>query len=460
MSSERGGFSRIGFIMAAAGSAVGLGNIWKYPFEVSNGGGAAFVITYLLICFIFCFPIMVAEIAIGRKTGLNPVGAFKKLGFPKWSIIGYMGILTGVLILSFYNVVAGWAFGYFLEMVGGKFDVNFGTFVSDISLNGIFSLLFMFFTAIIVSKGIKDGVEKASNIMMPALFVILIILIIYSFTLPNGLEGVKYYLVPDFDKLTLKTIYSAMNQAFFSLSLGMGALITYGSYMKKEDNIIKSAVLVTIMDSMIAFLAGLMIFAFVFYQGADPNNGGPGLVFVTLPVVFNHMNEIMPFLGNIIGGLFFLLLSFAALTSTISLLEVPVTYIVDEHKIERKKAVWGMATLIFIIGIPSMFANGYSEFFSNFIKYFGAERSTDFMTFINHITDVFLPLGGLLISTFCAYIWKKENFFEEIKQGYPGFTGSLAANVVNFGVSFLGPFVLSILFVLTLLNRFFGVIIF
>lgn len=457
MTIERGGFnSRIGFILAAAGSAVGLGNIWKFPFEVGNGGGAAFLLMYLAFCFLLCFPVMVAEISIGRKSKRNAVGAFKALGFPKWSIIGYMGILSGVLILSFYNVVAGWAFGYFLEMMAGNFAVGsqFGSFIADWKTVGIYGILFMTATAFIVSKGISGGIERASKLLMPALFVLIIGLLLYAITLPNAMDGIHYYLVPDFNEINGEVVYNALGQAFFSLSLGMGALITYGSYLDNKQNIVTSAAFITLTDVGVAFLAGFMIFPFVFYQGLEPN-GGPGLIFVTLPSVFESLG---PILGMIIGSVFFLLLSFAALTSTVSLLEVPVAYLVDEHKVGRKKAVWSMAGLIFIIGIPSMLSNDPTSMFSNLVTFFGSEKASSFMDVVEYVaSDTFLPLGGFLISIFAAYVWREDNIASEIEHGDMGFAHSVLNRYIGIALAYVCPIILGSITVTTILKKFFGV---
>ncbi|MEP1032295.1 sodium-dependent transporter [Ekhidna sp.] len=457
--SARGNFSsRLGFILAAAGSAVGLGNIWKFPFEVADGGGAAFVFIYLIFAFILCFPVMVTEVAIGRKTEKNPIGAFNSLGFKRWNIIGKFGILCGVLILSFYNVVAGWAFGYFLEMLMGNFGIGkvFGSFTSDILKVSAYAIVFMITTAYIVSKGVSGGIEKLAKILMPTLIIMILSLVVYSFTLPNAMEGVKYYLVPDLSKLTnVDTIGGALRQAFFSLSLGMGALITYGSYLSKKENIVTSSALITLFDVGIAFIAGLMMFPLVAYNlGGEMSNvqGGAGLIFVTLPGVFETLGGT---LGVIVGGFFFLLLSFAALTSTVSLLEVPVSYVVDEYKVKRSRAVVIMSLIIFVIGIPSLVGNGYSDFFTNAFQLPGG--SGDFMTLVGYITDVLLMIGGFLIVTFAAYIWKKENLAEEISQGYPGFNDSIIKKLLNFCISYLCPAVLAILSIVVILNNFFGI---
>ncbi len=455
--SHRGGFSsRLGFVAAAAGSAVGLGNVWKFPFEVGSGGGAAFVVMYLAFCFILCFPVMVCEITIGRKTQLNPVDAFAVLGFKNFSIIGKLGLLSGVLILSFYNVVAGWALGYFIEIITGNFDIgkHFSEFVKDIIKVGTYAAAFMIATAYVVAQGISKGIEKTSKILMPTLIIIILGLALYGLSLPNAMQGLEFYLLPDFSKITFEVVYKALGQAFFSLSLGMGALITYGSYLGKNENIITSAALITLADVGIAFIAGLMLFPLVFYQGVAPT-GGPGLIFVTLPAIFETLGAS---LGVIIGSFFFALLSFAALTSTVSLLEVPVAHIVDRYKVSRKTAAWGVAIFIFLAGIPSLLANGKSDLFTYFIIYFGTDKATDFMTFVGHVAnDTFLPLGGCMITVFCAYAWKKNNMHQEISKGFPAFKQSFIAKYLDITISYICPLLLGLLFVLTVLSRFFGI---
>ncbi len=459
----RGGFSsRLGFIAAAAGSAVGLGNIWGFPAEVGAGGGGAFVFMYLIFCFVLCFPVMVTEIAIGRKTEKNPVGAFNALGFKKWNFIGKLGIISGFLILSFYNVIAGWAFGYIFEMAMGNFGVaeNFSAFKLQVFKVGGYGLVFMITTAYVVSKGISGGIEKASKILMPTLILMMIGLVIYSFTLENSGAGLSFYLLPDLSEINGTVVYNALGQAFFSLSLGMGALITYGSYVRKDENIVTAAALITIADITVAVLAGLLIFPLLGFitQGnignGDMATAGPDLIFVTLPQVFEQIGTG----GALVGALFFLLLCFAALTSTVSLLEVPVSYVVDEFNIRRKRAVWMVAGLIFLIGIPSLVGNGYSEFFTNFITYIGADQPTSFLGFIGSIAnDTMLPLGGFLVVFFAAYVWKKHNLDDELAKGNPNYKGSFVQKYLNFAVSYVSPVILGIIFILTVLGTFFGI---
>ncbi len=455
--SNRSGFSgRLGFVAAAAGSAVGLGNIWKFPYETGENGGAAFLIIYLVCTFLIGFPVMVGEISMGRKTLADPYGAYNKLGGRKWAIVGLFGVICGVMILSFYNVVAGWAFSYFFKLSFGDlltstdFGGYFGNYVANISDNFFISFLFMVLTAFIVARGIKKGIEAAAKILMPVLILLLVGLIFYSMTLPNAMEGLKFYLVPDFNKVGFDTIYKAMGHAFFSLSLGMGALITYGSYISKKENIISSAAIVSIADVGVAFLAGLLIFPLVFSQGVEPS-AGPGLVFITLPGIFQTMAA-----GKLIGGAFFLLLSLAALTSTISLLEVPVSYVVDEYKWNRTKAVTILAAGIFLIGLPSMFSQGASELFTNFIHYDGVSK--DFLSLIEDVfLNVGLPLGGCLMSIFIAARWKTSNMAAEIEQGNAGYIGSFVQKFIDIVITYIAPVLLGSIFLLTVMQKFFGI---
>lgn len=455
----RGGFSsKFGFIAAAAGSAIGLGNIWQFPYVTGQNGGAAFLLLYVGWIVFIGLPIMIGEIAIGRRTRSNPYGAYKLLGGKSWALVGLFGILCGIMILSFYNVVSGWAFGYFIQVTFGNllqqpdYSGFFGNYVHNFGDNLVFSLCFMILTAFIVYQGVQKGIEGAAKLLMPALFVLLISLVIYGLTLPNAMEGVKFYLLPDFSLINGASVYSALGQAFFSLSLGMGALITYGSYVSKDDNIISSAGLVTVTDTSVSFLAGMMIFPLVFSTGQSPSEG-PGLVFVALPAVFESMG---PLLGRFIGGSFFLLLCFAALTSTISLLEVPVSYLVDEKKFVRGKAVMIMAALVFAVGVPSMLGFGAVDMFTNFAQYEEASKSV-----MDVVQDVFyvvgLPLGGLLMSIFIARRWKIENMSDEVSHGNPSYKGSFLEKFIAVMISYICPLVLGIMFILTMLQKFFGI---
>ncbi len=476
MSDNRGNFSgRIGFILAAAGSAVGLGNIWKFPYLAGQNGGAVFLVVYLICVFLLCYPVMVGEIAIGRAAKSDANGSYTKLGGKRWGYLGTFGILAGIFILSFYNVVAGWAFGYFLEISFGdllnepNFGSFFGNYVNDIvdfssfggfiTSNLVFSFMFMVITAVIVSQGIQGGIEAANKIMMPGLYIILIGLIAYSLTLPNASSGVRFYLVPDFSELRIQTVFDGLKQAFFSLSLGMGCLITYGSYLKKTDNISKSAAVISIADTSVAFLAGLMVFPLVHFLqyklGVDNvATAGPPLIFMVLPQIFSEMG---PVLGRIVGGSFFLLVCFAALTSTISLLEVPVAYAVDSKKLPRKTMVWVLAGLIFVLGIPSMVSQGLVPFLNKLPFYpFIGENKQDFLTFVADMCDISLVIGGCLMCIFISRRWKIENLHKEIEESDEGYSTSFLKKYLTVTISYVAPVLLSILSVLVILEKFFG----
>ncbi len=454
--STRGNFSgRIGFILAAAGSAVGLGNIWRFPYLAGQNGGAAFLLIYLICIFTLCFPVMIGEIAIGRKAQSDAYGSYQKLGGGKWGYLGLFGILAGIFILSFYNVVAGWAFGYFLEISFGNllsetdYGAYFGAYINNTWTILAFSLGFMVLTALIVSQGIQKGIEAANKIMMPSLYLILIGLIIYSLTLPNAIEGVKFYLLPNLSEINVQTLFDGLRQAFFSLSLGMGALITYGSYVTKNQNIVSSAAIITLADTSVAFLAGLMVFPMVAAINAYDVQG-PSLVFVVLAQVFHNMG---PIAGRIVGGSFFLLLCFAALTSTISLLEVPAAYLVDQKKMPRKQVVWGLALLIFVLGLPSLVSQGKVEFLSHLSFY----KDRDFLTFVSDMCDISLTVGGCLMCIFIRKRWKIANMNEELSIGNDTYMGSWLRKYIDFTISWVCPILLGVLSVLIIFDKFWGI---
>lgn len=472
--SSRGNFSgRIGFILAAAGSAVGLGNIWRFPYLAGANGGAIFLVVYLACILLLCYPVMVGEIAIGRAANSDAFGSYSKLGNRRWGYLGLFGILAGVFILSFYNVVAGWAFGYFLHISFGDllnhqdFGGFFGAYVNDIidvssvaglaNSNLIFSLIFMVLTALIVSQGIQKGIEAANKIMMPSLYLILIGIIVYSLSLPNAMSGVRFYLVPDFTELSVGTVVNGLKQAFFSLSLGMGALITYGSYLSKKENITSSAIVISIADTSVAFFAGLMVFPLVHFlafklniDASEIGTQGPPLIFVVLPQIFGEMG---PLLGRIIGGAFFLLVCFAALTSTISLLEVPVAYLVDQKKMNRKRVVWGMALLIFILGLPSMMSQGMVESLNKLTFY----RGQDFLTFIADMCDISLTVGGALMCIFISRQWGIDKMDAELVNGNDSYMQSRTRSYLHFTIRWVAPVLLGILSVVIIIEKFFGI---
>lgn len=407
MENERGRWgSNLGFILAAAGSAVGLGNIWKFPYLAGANGGAAFVIIYLIMIVVIGFVVMLGEMAIGRHTQLSAVGAYKKIS-KKWGFLGFIGVIIGFCILSFYSVIGGWVLNYLFKYFTGGISAQssgeyFGTFISSTSEPIIWHLIFMVLVAFIVLKGVSKGIEKASKIMMPVLFILLIIVAIRSVTLDGAMAGIEFFLEPDFSKVTMSTIIAAMGQAFFSLSLGLGVIITYGSYLDKNENLERNALIIPAIDTVVAMLSGFAILPAVFAFGFEPG-AGPSLMFITLPSVFDSM----PF-GQFFGIVFFILILFAALTSAISLLEVVVSYTIDILKIKRLKGTTIIAILIFLVGIPCSLANGpiMGDFMIMGYNFF------DFMSFLAE--SVLMPIGAFLMCIFIVHVWGSDNAVNEI----------------------------------------------
>jgi NSS family neurotransmitter:Na+ symporter len=434
--------SKIGFIFAAAGSAVGLGNIWRFPYVVGENGGAAFVFLYLLCVIFIGLPYMYGELALGRAARRNPVGTFKSLkpGSP-WIVVGGFGVLTGLGILSFYGVIAGWTFGYIFKTLfqaGGDYE----SFVARPMLQlGLFAF-FILLTVLVVHGGITKGIERCSKILMPLLILLILGLIIYANTLEGAGRGLTWYLKPDFSKITPKVVLNAMTQAFFSMSLGMGLMITYGSYISKKDNLITSGFFVGLFDTLIAILAGLMIFPALFAMQRDLGEGGPGLVFQVLPGMFDQMPG-----GILFGTLFFTLISIAALTSTISLLEVPVAYFIDERRVRRKVAVWLVGGLAFFLGIPSVLSQGAVPFLGN-ISLLPEDLigGTDFLAHMIFIFGVCaLALGAFLASIFIGWVWGVDKATAEIMSGCPGF--KKWAPVWRFFIRYICPLMILAIFI-------------
>jgi neurotransmitter:Na+ symporter, NSS family len=406
--------SRVGFILAAAGSAIGLGNIWKFPYIAGEHGGAAFIFIYLICIGIIGLPVLVAEVLIGRTGKKNPVGSFKKLSNSKiWSSVGAMGVVAGFLILSYYIVIAGWSVGYIVEAAKGTFyefnqSNTSSAYFESLTQNTVWSIgfmiLFLLLTMSFVYFGIQKGIERGSKIMMPVLLILLIISAIKGISLPGSEKGISFLLEPNWELVNAQSILVALGHAFFTLSLGMGAMMTYGSYLNKESNIFGSSLQIVLLDTLIALIAGLAIFTAVFATQQDPS-AGPGLIFHTLPVVFTKMPG-----GYIFSILFFLLLSIAALTSAISLLEVVVSYFVDEKGWTRHSAVIVFGGVTFVIGIPSALSfNILSDFHIFGLNFFDL---ADFLT-----SNLMLPLGGMLISIFVAWVWGFDKSLKELKLG-------------------------------------------
>lgn len=414
METNRGQWnSKIGFIMAAAGSAIGLGNIWRFPYVAGVNGGGAFVLVYIIFVFLIGLPYMFAELSLGRATQKNPVGAIKAI-LPRsfWKIAGYLGVFIGIGILSFYAVIAGWTVIYIYKMIIGE-PAGFNEVISNPAIVLPFFAFFIFLTGIVVHKGISEGIEKWSKILMPIFFLMLLGIIVFALTLDGASKGLEFYLHPDFSKITWRVVLAALGQAFFSLSLGMGTMITYGSYLNKDDNIVTSGMAVAISDTLIAVMAGLIIFPALFAMGEDPA-AGPLLVFVVLPKLFVAMPG-----GLIVGAIFFILLGVAALTSTISLLEVPVSYVIDEFKISRPKVVWIVSAIAFLLGVPSALSQGASGFFST-LRLFPKNLvgDPDFLSQMSFFFgDIGLAVGAVLLSLFIGWKWGVNNASEEIGHG-------------------------------------------
>lgn len=440
--SARGNWnSKLGFVLAAAGSAVGLGNIWAFPNQVAQNGGAAFLIVYLLCCFTVGYPVMVAELTIGRKTCKNPVGAFRSLGGGLFPLIGYWGIICGVMILAFYNVVAGWTLGHvFEEIAHFSGAAEMASLLGDLGnghKNALFSILFMGATLGIVVGGVSGGIERATKTMMPMLIGILIFMIGYVVFQQGAEEGLGVYLRPDFSKINASLVYSAMGQAFFSLSLGMGALITYGSYLDRRQNIPEAAAYVTLADLLIAFLAGLLIMPamFVAQDRGVPIMDAAGNLLSSTGLVFNVLPNMFHILGNpvgfFLGVMFFVLLSIAALTSTISLLEVPVSFLIDEHGLKRTHAATAVAGAVGLLSV-------------------GISYDTSWIgTLVNIFNNIGLPLGGLMICLFLGYYWKTAGALEEMRDGFAGVHDSIFARLWPAFMTVVCPILIAIVLVTT-----------
>ena len=409
MQQDRGQWgSTVGFVLAAAGSAIGLGNIWRFPYVTGNNGGAAFVIIYLACVLVICLPYLLAELVLGRHTQRNPVGAIAAIKrHTPWPLVGGLGVLTGVFILSYYAVIAGWAFGYIFKTVVAP-GMPHAEFAASPAIVVPLFAIFIVLTVLVVIGGVEHGIERWAKILMPILLLLMFVVIIRGCTLPGAGKGLEFYLMPDFSVVTGRVVLEALGQAFFSLSLGMGAIITYGSYLPKTANLWVSGTSVAIFDTGIALLAGFMIFPAVFAMGKDPAQGPP-LLFEVLPEIFTHM----PF-GGVVAVLFFVLLSIAALTSTVSLLEVVVSFFVDERRWTRSRAVWVVGGIAFVVGLPSLLSQGANATLSE-MSLLG---NTSFLFIMDFLWgNLSLAVGALLLSIFVGWVWGITRAGEEMNQG-------------------------------------------
>lgn len=437
--------SKIGAILVAAGSAVGLGNIWRFPYEAGNHGGAAFILVYLACVFIMGMPIMIAEFTVGRRAKASTGRAFGLLANDnKWNCIGGLGVLAALLILGYYSVVAGWTLEYILVSLSNGFSGKgpeefvalFQNFSQDPFRPVIWLLLFLLLTHYIVVKGVKDGIEKSSKIMMPVLFILIVVLAICSMTLPNAGKGLEFLLKPDFSKVNADVFLGAMGQAFFSMSLGMGCLSTYASYFGSDTRLGKTALSVGVIDTFVAILAGLIIFPAAFSVGIQPD-AGPSLIFITLPNVFQQAFGSIPFLAIIFSLLFYVLLALAALTSTISLHEVVTAYLNERFKMTRGRAAMFVTSFCVITGILSSLSLGAwdTKFFS-----LGFFDLLDFVT-----AKLMLPLGGLLVCLFVGWYLKRSVSYEELTNY--GLQKATYFPVYMFILRYFAPIAITLIFV-------------
>ena len=412
---ERSTFTgKIGFVLAAAGSAVGLGNLWRFPYLAAKYGGGMFLLVYIVLAITFGFVLMVTEIAIGRKTQLSPLKAFGSLS-KKWGWVGMLATIVPVLIFPYYCLIGGWVTKYAAVMISGKTaeaaqDSFFGEYISSMVDPIVWFLIFIVATALVIIFGVNKGIEKLSRILMPALFVLTIALSAYVVTRPGAIAGVKYYLLPNIQDLSAKTFLAALGQLFYSMSLAMGIMITYGSYFSKEEHIEKATRQIEVFDTLIAFLAGLMIIPAVFaFSGGDKEalGTGPSLMFVTLPKVFDSMNG-----GNIIGALFFILVLFAAITSSVSIMEAVVSGIMDRFKLSRLNSTIIVAVYGILIGVACSFGFGiWSD-----VTIFGFSI-LDFLDFVSN--SVMLPLVGMLTCIVVGFVIKPDAIISEVELNGP-----------------------------------------
>ncbi|WP_194776661.1 sodium-dependent transporter [Pararhodonellum marinum] len=432
--------SSLGFIMAAAGSAVGLGNIWRFPYITGENGGGAFVFVYMICVLLIGLPLLMNEIALGRKSGKNPVGAIKETGGNGfWQIAGVLCIVVCFCVLSYYSVIAGWTIGYiFTELI--NIPVDFEDFQQTPMYVIPLCFIFILMTIGVVLGGVSGGIEKAAKFLMPVLLIIVVFIAARSVTLEGAQAGIEYYLYPDFSKINAGVILQALGQAFFSMSVGWGLMITFGSYLPKNSNIVTSSGWIAGMDSMVALLGGLMVFPalFALLPGKDPA-GGPALVFDVLPKVFDAMPG-----GNFIGALFFLLLLVAALTSSISMLEVPVAYFIDEKKWSRKKAAWTIGIAAMALSIPSALSSIDGSIFKRISITFLGNTKTGFFDIMDFTFGTFaVVVICLMLSLYTGWAKKINDYMSELSLGAPRFVG-FPATAWKFFIKWVCPIVIAL----------------
>ena len=437
--------SKIGAILAAAGSAVGLGNIWRFPYEAGNHGGAAFILIYLACVFVLGMPIMIAEFTVGRRAKASTGKAFGILApGTQWKWLGRLGVLSGLLILGYYSVVAGWTLEYIVTSVSNGFANKgsedfvaiFQNFSQDPVRPVVWCLMFLFLTHFVIVKGVKDGIEKSSKVLMPILFILILVLAVCSMSLPDASKGLEFLLKPDFSKVNADVFLGAMGQAFFSLSLGMGCLSTYASYFGSDTQMGKTALSVGVIDTLVAILAGLIIFPAAFSVGIQPD-AGPSLIFITLPNVFQQAFGGVPFLAMIFSLMFYVLLALAALTSTISLHEVVTAYLNEQFGISRGRAALWVTGFCVVTGVLSSLSLGVWD-----DKFFGL----GFFDLLDFVTaKLMLPLSGLLVSLFVGWYLKRSLSYEELTNY--GLQKAPYFPIYMFILRYLAPIAIVLIFV-------------
>lgn len=445
MSNERGNFgSKIGIVLATAGSAVGLGNVWRFPYMVGEDGGAAFILVYIICILLLGLPGMICEFIVGRHAQANAAAAYDKLsGGRPWKLVGYLGILTSTIILGFYAVVAGWCLQYLYAALVGQLsgDANyvkdyFVSFSSSPIRPVLFGIAFILITHLVVVRGVRGGIERASKTLMPILFLLLLILVVASCLLPGAMEGVRFLFQPDFSKLSSNVMLDALGQAFFSLSLGTACLCTYASYFSRDTNLLASAGQIALLDTMIAILSGLMIFPAAASVGISPDSG-PSLIFITLPNVFQQAFAAMPIAGYVVGVMFFALLVFAALTSTISMHEIGTAFFTEEWNMPRRRSAWVITVVASLICVVCSLSVGAIDE----LKLLGVSV----MDFCDQLTANFmLPTGALLACLFVGWYIPRQVAHDEFTNW--GTHGQRIFPVFLFAVRYVCPLCIILVF--------------
>lgn len=468
MSTEREHFSnKVGFILAAAGSAVGLGNLVAFPVAASKGGGGAFLVLYVFFVVFICLPIMLAEINLGRKAQSDPQGAYPAIAGSKskWRFAGWLAVITPFMIGVFYMVLTVWILGYFLLTITGNLaslanPAYFDSFVNHYSIF-FYLLIVAALVHIILVGGVQKGIERASRLLMPALFIMLVGLAIFVLTMDNAFTGARFFLIPDFSKVNGDVISGALSQAFFSLSLGMGILITFGSYLRRSDDLVNSTKWVAVTDSCVAFVAGLMILPaiFVFDPEINPDTlseSSVTLVFTFLPQIFLALQETIGyFAASVVAAVFFLLVFLAALTSLVSIIEVPTATIVRKYNVNRSRALSYLAMTMGVLTLIAIASFGMLAMFTEMVSYGGSTRSF-FDVIYDLFYDTILPLNGLLICLFVVWRWKRGPFHEALAQGNDSYAQSWLKRYISFSLTTFIPVILAIVFINTVASIYFG----